>query len=845
MDPLRKLAHDSAVDFLTNDKEFQMGEVRAERPHPLTKTLSQTYAASAEDGVRMLLSVDVQMARRAAALTASPEFAAFADAVRSTLSGGGRVIFSGCGSSGRLSMQLERSWRRAVSDAASKHPEAAAVLADAAERVGNIQTGGDYAVIRAVESFEDSALLGRAQARAWKLTPDDLLIGVTATGETTSVLGTAMQAMEDGAPVYMLICSDPSEVMDKMQRVREVFTHPLCRRLLLPCGPMALTGSTRMQSSTFEQFAGAVALELALDDILHSCGVPSEAHGGGYYGTAFAELTEALASPQTVSLLDEATRREQSVYEAGGLVTLFADEFMLDVLTDTTERAPTFMTPPFRSEDEAGQPLSWAFAKNPCCDTRQAWVRCFLREPRCIEWGRDFYASLGFTEAQIAGIPAIGLSALQKFRIGAEPMPERENSVRSLALWIGRDAPPPAFSEQARRYAGSASLTLRQTGIRFPETRLELFEHIAVKLMLNTLSTGVMARMGRITGNWMTNLAMSNKKLIDRSARIVADQCGVSYARALEENFYSRELLKKCGQSSVISPAQLSIRRLSEPQNQTGASLPEGGGLPETKVVNTMNCKIVAKETDVYFDMALTMLEEILRHNERGEKTVFIVPVGPTDQYPLLAEMVNRLRVSLKNVHFFNMDEYLLTPTTVIARDDPMSFYGRMKREFYDRVDPELVMPESRRHFPEPGHEAEYDRMLADLGGADVCFGGLGINGHVAFNEPPEPDTVMSADDFAELGTRVLSISRETRTINAYGYQRGDLMGMPEYCITIGMKSILASKKIYIALNRAWQNGPLKHALRDEETARVPASLLRRCQDVTFCGFAEVMDGIV
>ena len=263
------------------------------------------------------------------------------------------------------------------------------------------------------------------------------------------------------------------------------------------------------------------------------------------------------------------------------------------------------------------------------------------------------------------------------------------------------------------------------------------------------------------------------------------------------------------------------------------------------KVINGVHCKTVATEYDVYFDMALTMLEEIMTHNAKGEKTVMIVPVGPTDQYPILAQLVNRLNVSLKNVHFFNMDEYMLSETEAVGHDDPLSFYGRMKREFYDRVREDLVMPESQRHFPAPGKEAEYDKLIEELGGVDMCFGGLGINGHVAFNEPPEADAPMSADQFAALGTRVLPISRETKTINAYGYNRGDLQGMPQWCVTVGMKQILSAKKIYIALNRPWQNGPFKHALLDIETSCIPASLLRRCPNVTYCGYSEVMAGII
>ena len=65
------------------------------------------------------------------------------------------------------------------------------------------------------------------------------------------------------------------------------------------------------------------------------------------------------------------------------------------------------------------------------------------------------------------------------------------------------------------------------------------------------------------------------------------------------------------------------------------------------KIINGIHCKTVEKESDVYFDMALAMLEEIMAHNAKGEKTVMIVPVGPTDHYPILAELVNRLNVSV------------------------------------------------------------------------------------------------------------------------------------------------------------------------------------------------------
>ena len=256
--------------------------------------------------------------------------------------------------------------------------------------------------------------------------------------------------------------------------------------------------------------------------------------------------------------------------------------------------------------------------------------------------------------------------------------------------------------------------------------------------------------------------------------------------------------------------------------------------------VNGILFKTVAKEWDVYFDMALVMLDEIMNNNALGKKTVMIVPVGPTDQYPILAKLVNQLKVSLKNVWFFNMDEYMVSPNEMIAPTHKMSFEKRMNDEFYSQVDEELIMPKTQRLFPCVGKEAEYDKLIEELGGVDMCLGGLGINGHVAFNEPAEADSKITAEEFAALPTRVLPISRETKTINAYGYQRGDLRGMPEWCITVGMKQILSARKIYIALNREWQHGIVKHVIFDKPKPQIPASLMQGKENVVFCAYENL-----
>jgi N-acetylmuramic acid 6-phosphate etherase len=91
-------------------------------------------------------------------------------------------------------------------------------------------------------------------------------------------------------------------------------------------------------------------------------------------------------------------------------------------------------------------------------------------------------------------------------------------------------------------------------------TLLDIFEHIGMKLILNAISTSAAALFGRISGNYMTFLDMSNKKLIDRGSRIISELCGVSYETALKELFLAYLNVKQSGEN--LSPAQEAIRKL-------------------------------------------------------------------------------------------------------------------------------------------------------------------------------------------------------------------------------------------------------------------------------------------
>ena len=254
---------------------------------------------------------------------------------------------------------------------------------------------------------------------------------------------------------------------------------------------------------------------------------------------------------------------------------------------------------------------------------------------------------------------------------------------------------------------------------------------------------------------------------------------------------------------------------------------------------SSIKLDVSGAEVDIYWKVAIEVLETIAENNRKGEPTVMVVPYGPLGPYFRMAHLVNKYRISLKNCVFINMDEYLKNESEYIDESDALSFRAGMDRIFYSVVDEELnVLPENRI-FPEPKNEGRVMEIINKYGKLDMVFGGVGINGHYAFNEPPEPDEACSNEEFLNRSTRVLKISRETKTINAYMNCGADLEAIPEYCITVGMKEMFMAKKVIMIMPRDWNAGALRKILHGEITAKVPCSLFRNHPDAKIYTIAE------
>lgn len=251
----------------------------------------------------------------------------------------------------------------------------------------------------------------------------------------------------------------------------------------------------------------------------------------------------------------------------------------------------------------------------------------------------------------------------------------------------------------------------------------------------------------------------------------------------------------------------------------------------ELGVNSNIKLNVCETEVDMYWKVAIEVLETIEENNKKNEPTLMVVPYGPLGPYSRLVYLINKYRVSLKNCTFINMDEYLKDDGSYIDKEDPLSFRGGMDRIFYSQIDEELnVLPENR-YFPDPEHPEIPMELIKKFGKLDMVFGGVGINGHYAFNEPPEADENVSNEEFLNRATRVLEVSRETRTINSFMNCGGDLNGIPKLCITVGMKEMFQARKVRMCMPRDWNAGALRKVLHGEVTAKVPCSLFQMHSD--------------
>lgn len=471
-----------AQQFLQESSLFRLGDLPTEQCHPKTKALSTLANAISMDDIcstiRLLKSIDL------AAIKVLSTKASLFDEMQSdmteTLAHGGRIFICGCGATGRLALSLETLWKQVVASANGQDPTS----------VIGLMAGGDVALIKAVEGFEDFPDYGARHLSELGFTKNDLLISSTEGGETPYVIGATENAVKISTrKPYFVYCNPDDVLCNKVERSRRVIQNGAIKKISLPIGPMSLSGSTRLQACTVMM----LGIGLSLFSIKNNEEKNSVKKGISSFIRLLEETNFDFLAP---FILNEA-----SLYQKRQRILYTTNDYGITVLTDTTERSPTFSLTAFENvQDDPQNPalcyLSLCHAKT----AEEAWNMLLGHPPRALEWKEGHGMTgksrlLGFDFSHSAEIKRLSTKQYQKFSI----MREKSSSDETLIT----------FALQNEHH----SISLKETPI--------LFEHLLLKIILNIHSLLVMGRLHRYESNVMTWVKPSNKKLIDRSIRYV------------------------------------------------------------------------------------------------------------------------------------------------------------------------------------------------------------------------------------------------------------------------------------------------------------------------------------
>ncbi|MDY0290177.1 MAG: hypothetical protein RBR15_15230 [Sphaerochaeta sp.] len=217
-------------------------------------------------------------------------------------------------------------------------------------------------------------------------------------------------------------------------------------------------------------------------------------------------------------------------------------------------------------------------------------------------------------------------------------------------------------------------------------------------------------------------------------------------------------------------------------------------------------------------------------------------PIGPTEQLPLVAQIVNDLEIDLRHSHFWGMDEWVVDGHSV-GIDNPLSFARAVNELCFDRIKPNLRMPLEHKHFPSTDTLDAFSASFSDIRCA-LIQGGQGEVKHWAFNDPFKregryADAPPSEEEFLALPARVVSLHPLTIIQNARTSSGGIVTDIPNQAITVGPQETWKAETVSI-WHPGWHDNPFGIRLTTLMIAKgivdssVPMSMLARHSNVRF-----------
>jgi glucosamine-6-phosphate deaminase len=261
--------------------------------------------------------------------------------------------------------------------------------------------------------------------------------------------------------------------------------------------------------------------------------------------------------------------------------------------------------------------------------------------------------------------------------------------------------------------------------------------------------------------------------------------------------------------------------------------------------------RVVDEVAEFYAAFATDIVRRIQQALDQGRPFVGIFPVGPMPQYPIAARMINELRIPMHHVHTFNMDEYADEEGNTAPTDWEGSFQTAMMDGFFALIDEDLRPPLEQIHFPTKGVIDHYYDMMQEVGGVDVCYGGIGWCGHIAFWESSlGHEFGDDLDAYMQARARLVTLTPMTIMQNALHSFSGDWSWVPPKANTIGPAEILLARERsfwldgHILGNIVWQRFIARLVAHGPVNTLVPGSILQTAP-TTYTMIGGVADNVV
>ncbi|MFP3905035.1 MAG: 6-phosphogluconolactonase [Armatimonadota bacterium] len=256
--------------------------------------------------------------------------------------------------------------------------------------------------------------------------------------------------------------------------------------------------------------------------------------------------------------------------------------------------------------------------------------------------------------------------------------------------------------------------------------------------------------------------------------------------------------------------------------------------------------QVIEQEADLYERLADDIHNRIIAAAGEDRPFVAVLPVGPTAQYPMLAEKINENGTDLGHVHLFFMDEYAYPDGSIIEKDSPWSFENTANQKLFSAIDENLRPPDDQVHFPGTENIDRYDDMIAEASGgvgAEVVYGGIGWSGHFAFWDPHLWEE-FGGEEAIWRQARASFVQLHPMTVLHNSLRAGgDWSSIPPCAYTIGPNIFLSATyrsfwcNAYLGRGMSWQRFIGRLCTHGEVTPKVPASYIQTLPGrVTFLG---------